>query len=89
MGRLEVDEQEKKTTRLTNKRSLTNCSNSTYYHSAPKVRKIAKPDASNKHAKPTGYNDTITGEAQSELRATIEMLAQAILECKLSRALPD
>ena len=34
-------------------------------------------------------NDTITGEAQSDLRATIGILAQAVLECKLSRALLD
>ena len=61
---------------------LKDCNKSSYDFAAS-THKKGRPDAPKQHAKPTAFSDTIPDKVKSEICATIEVLAQDILECDL------
>ena len=83
-----INIQDTKTTLCGKKRSLNDCHENTLHFPARK-REVAKPDAPEKQVKPMDFSDIISSQVLSELRTTIEMLRQDLLECKLFHTLLD
>ena len=83
-----INVQDKKTTLSGKKRCLNDCHENTLHFTVRK-REVANPDAPQEQVKPMDFSDIISSQVLSELRATIEMLRQDILECKLFHTLLD